>query len=404
MLRSAAALIFFPFDDLLQGMVKAGQGMEALCLILGLTRDLLHSDLIRLGLPTPHDRAMRKPGPRSWTPREIRCLIWWRKLGVHPEIIGLVLGRSAASVRWKCRHLGIVAPPRKLLHKPNPNSLVEPEPGCFWRNAAPSEPASLPSSPKAACGRVDGKITWRGRDGSQAFQPIVGKTTGEKAIVSFRGSLGQRELPLFGVIGGTAKQPSENSDREIATLPRATPQFVVPRTVEEVDFQADLSGIGKIKYPLTNKVVVYICGMLLMGGLHYKSAAARVGMKERAFATFRTRAGIPGDEDHSKYSTVFDERVARETLKQSGYFQRECLMKSRRHGKKNWFWLHSRDRANIRLSPFYRKRDHSSEGRFNKITILKGRDALPPLEIQPSFAKTAGMNNTMSQSRSSAYA
>ena len=110
--RSLAAVVLFPFDDVLRGMVAAGQGIEVLCLFLGLTRSMLDDHLVRLGLPTPHDRALRKPGTHGWSVVDTIRLIGWRVAGVHPEIIGLRLGRSAGAVRSKARRLGLRAPPR----------------------------------------------------------------------------------------------------------------------------------------------------------------------------------------------------------------------------------------------------------------------------------------------------
>ena len=45
LVRSIAAIVLFPFDDVLRSMVTAGQGIEALCLLLGLTRSLLDDHL-----------------------------------------------------------------------------------------------------------------------------------------------------------------------------------------------------------------------------------------------------------------------------------------------------------------------------------------------------------------------
>jgi len=64
---AATAAVGFPFDPVLAGMVAAGQGIHAICLYLGLTRPALDEHLVRLGLRTPHERPLRKPGTRGWS-------------------------------------------------------------------------------------------------------------------------------------------------------------------------------------------------------------------------------------------------------------------------------------------------------------------------------------------------
>ena len=406
MVRSFAAAALFPFDDVLRGMVRAGQGIEALCLFLGLTRVLLNGHLARLGLATPHDRPLRKPGAKSWSIMDTIRLIAWRMAGVHPEIIGQRLSRSAGAVRSKARRLGLRPPPRHLLHKPDPNSLRDPEPGFGWRDAA--KPATT-MTPESGCGRLAGVITWRGRETAVSNAEAAEKASNQNAAGFFRGSIGQGELPLLGVVGGSdtnQKKPAPAKKyRELAELAAVIPGFKVPRTKEEIDLNDDLTWMGKIARPLTHELIVWACGTLMMSGLHYKHVAKRVGMTERAFSTFRTRCSIPVDEDRTKYGHVFDEQIARDTLKESGYKLRQCMTASQcRDGKGNWFWVERNDRG-TRLSPPKRKRDYWIEGRYNKITILKGKDARRPLlKIPPPFAKPAGRTISNTTSWSSAYA
>ena len=104
-LRSLAAVVLFPYDDVLRGMVAAGQGIEALCLFLGLTRSHLDDHLARLGLAMPHDRPLRQAGAHGWSIMDTMRLIAWRMAGVHTVIIGEKLGRSAGAVRSKARLL-----------------------------------------------------------------------------------------------------------------------------------------------------------------------------------------------------------------------------------------------------------------------------------------------------------
>ncbi|HUB48402.1 MAG TPA: hypothetical protein VMB73_25785, partial [Acetobacteraceae bacterium] len=126
---SAPSPVLPLFDRLLAGLVAAGQGVQALCLLLGLTQGALDEHIVRLCLPAPHDRPLRKPGPKGWSIRDKIRLIFWRLLGVHPEIIGqrLEKPRSANAVRAQARRMGMPTPARRELHKPDPASLREPD-------------------------------------------------------------------------------------------------------------------------------------------------------------------------------------------------------------------------------------------------------------------------------------
>jgi len=126
---AATAAVGFPFDPVLAGMVAAGQGIHAICLYLGLTRPALDEHLVRLGLRTPHERPLRKPGPRGWSLLDTIRLIAWRVAGIHPETIAQRLGRSANAVRAKARRLGLPRPDRKALQRVDPASLEDPVPG-----------------------------------------------------------------------------------------------------------------------------------------------------------------------------------------------------------------------------------------------------------------------------------
>lgn len=408
-LRSLASVVLFPFDEVLRGMVAAGQGIEALCLLLGLTQARLDDHLARLGLVTPHNRPMRKAGARGWSIMDTIRLIAWRIAGVHPEVIGESLGRSAGAVRSKARRLGLRAPSRKLLHKPDPTTLRDPEPGFGWRNSMRS---SAPATPEASCGRVAGIIAYRkrGAEATEAFLQRADTAPDAKITKVFDASTGQRELPRFGVISGTGREPANQDvkqyQREVVQLAHPTPEFVLPKTEAEVDFGSDLRWIGAMRRPLTNKLIVWVCGMLMMGGLTYQEAAKRVGMTQSAFRTFRTRSGIPVDEDRSKFGLNFDERCARATFAQAGYVLQHCKTASEAPDRKgNWFWVHKADVNKIRFSPPKRKRIHQIEGRYNKISILKGPIvSRSPHDIMAPFAKDNGRNGCDSNSWSAAHA
>src|SRR6516162_8665095 len=141
-------------------MVAAGQGIHAICLYLGLTRAVLDEHLVRLGLRTPHERPLRRPGPRGWSVLDTIRLIAWRVAGIHPEAIAQRLGRSANAVRAKARRLGLPRPDRKALRRVDPARLQDPVPG-FGIQAVACEALPQPMSPTDVCGTSAGPVSVR---------------------------------------------------------------------------------------------------------------------------------------------------------------------------------------------------------------------------------------------------
>src|SRR5579872_215912 len=95
------------FDRVLCGMVRVGLVQEAICRFLLLTIETLRSHLLRLDLPTPSERPMRKPaGKRPWTDDEVRSLIELWTANLRTSAIAERLGRSAGAARSKARRLG----------------------------------------------------------------------------------------------------------------------------------------------------------------------------------------------------------------------------------------------------------------------------------------------------------
>ena len=139
----------YPFDPVLTGMVAAGLCLEALSRFLGLTRAALYEHIVRLGLRTPPDAPFRSAGARGWSDEDVRRLVAWRPVGVHPEVIGESLSkrRKAAAVRAKCRRIGLAAPSRRLLFRPDPAAL---------RKLTGPGPADASLSPAAKYGRPAG--------------------------------------------------------------------------------------------------------------------------------------------------------------------------------------------------------------------------------------------------------
>lgn len=382
LLLSLAAAVVFPFDRVLAGMVAAGQGIEALCRYLGLSREALDHNLIRLGLRTPHDRPLRNSGPKGWSALDTMCLIFWRSIGVHPETIGLRLGRSANAVRAKSRRLGVPTPDRKILHRADPASLTDPTPGFGFDTAPSASPGATPASRSDRCGTAAGPIEPSRQPpavvtpphpvASAAVSPAMPSSPASPSRAGKRAARvpGQREFQLFRFVGGSDSAPIAPVATE-AKLPAAAVAPTMPRTEAEVDFNGDLTWIAGVRRPLTNRLVVWVLGMLVMGGLHYRAAAARVGKTPAAFRTLRTRCGIPVDYGRRKFGAVFDQEVAQATCAQSGYVVKQYI--GEEGSTPLWFWAHKRDP--LRTPPMKRHRDHLIEGRSDMFTLCS-RDEL----------------------------
>jgi hypothetical protein len=396
---AAAAAAGFPLDAVLAGMVAAGQGIHAICLYLGLTRPALDDHLVRLGLRTPHERALRKPGPRGWSVLDTIRLIAWRLAGIHPDTIALRLGRSANAVRAKARRLGIPRPDRKALQRVDPERLQDPVPGFGVGGQAVARDAlSRPMSPSAVCGTSAGLVSVRVGDDRAGIvdvrapllqiaretasgrspppdapsQPGFAGRKRDRGIgkEAARGPKGQLDLPLFPALPGTASpaEPHARSarDPEASPAPAApgradrksepavglgesglvTREAVraIPQKKEEVCLPGDLTWIGRVRKPLGNQAVVWALGMLYFGGLHWTKIAERIGKRPRATSTLLQRCDVPNDYDRSKFGDVFDEELARANLEISGFELAEYKLDERR---REYFWRKKKDRATV---------------------------------------------------------
>lgn len=371
LLPGLARALVFPFDKVLVGMVGAGLCAEALCQFLGLTRSRLDEHVVRLNLNTPADKALRRPSAKGWSIDDTRRLIAWRCVGVHPEVIGACLStrRSTSAVRAKARRLGLEAPPRKALFRPDAASLDDPPTGFAFRTD--------PGSPTANCGRAAGPVELAA---ARAREPTVEPLRRTRSARRNPRPPGQRELPFFSLVGGT-----EHPRPVILDIPAAALK-PPPATVAEVEF-TDLSWIGRLKRPLTHEPAVWAIGMLMMSGLHWRTAAEMVGKSAAAFRTLRSRMGVPVDLDRKKIRYDFDEGVARATLEESNYIVRKGLVVEGQKGPPEYFWVEARDRG-TRLSPLRRKRDRLIERRPPEMRIVtRGELDTRARNTAPSFAR-----------------
>src|SRR3978361_2047573 len=80
------------YRQLLTGMMGQGHGIEAMCLFLTLTRDVLLDLVVLLDLSRPHDAACRRVGgSRAWSAQDYAVLLagWmgnWPTLCIAEQI------------------------------------------------------------------------------------------------------------------------------------------------------------------------------------------------------------------------------------------------------------------------------------------------------------------------------
>ena len=99
-------------DKVLRGMAHAGLGRSAISEFLGVGIEEVDQRVIDLGAPRPHDRPMRKPGPRGWSTIEVRTFtaLWLDDVAI--KSIAAAIGRSPGGLYSKRRRLGLDPRPR----------------------------------------------------------------------------------------------------------------------------------------------------------------------------------------------------------------------------------------------------------------------------------------------------
>ena len=137
------------FDAILCGMVAAGLGIDALSLYLGLTRTGLLDRVAALGLPTPHDRPMRRAGGKTpWSAEDVRLLIAAWTEGAHVLNIAEALGRSRGAIYSKRRRLGL--PSRDRQPRQRLSNAESREPALAWHGEIAGEPDLFSTDPRPA--------------------------------------------------------------------------------------------------------------------------------------------------------------------------------------------------------------------------------------------------------------
>jgi len=400
---AATSATAFPFDPVLAGMVAAGQGIQAICLYLGLTRGALDDHLARLALRLPHDRALRNPGPRGWSNLDTQRLIVWRVGSIHPETIGRRVCRSANAVRAKARRLGIPRPDRKSLQRVDPASLEDPAP-LFAGSGQTGSPESSLKSPCAPCGTAAGPVSVRtGADTSAAVTvlPPESETTAPAVARLPCDGAAQRlrelEFPIVAHACPSLPLHERPGPGFVPVPPQIWPLVVElePRIKAEVKLAdvvpklAYIGWVGETRHILRDAAAVLVLSLRYFGGQHWKWIAQDARMHKPQLASDLTRIRLPRDFDRWKFRKTFNLECALYSLLESGYL----LRRNKERG--NYEWVNARDLRNIHQSWETRRKwgyDDEGDGRRRespKINLLTPRE-LPALRPQTPAPLVSG--------------
>jgi hypothetical protein len=267
------------FDRVLRGMIAAGVVQDAICSLFLLTIEALRYHLLRLDLPAPLDRPMRKSGKHPWTVEETRLLIVLWTANMRAEAIGAILRRSAGSVRSKARRLGLYRRMRRDLvnavslggdimersgRPASVESVIDPTPEVSLELSTSSVSTS---SPAAAAATVEVAVPAAAVDATAAIAIVepttpetggavnvvvggkapAGKPTGHHRIkwtdersesVARRWYAWQSRFGIAEDLGMT--EPQVRSQASVLGLPPRDPKKIVPDYVEGRPYDTSL--------------------------------------------------------------------------------------------------------------------------------------------------------------------
>ena len=286
------AVALSPIDHVLAGMVAAGQGIEAICLYLGLAREALFERIVALGLATPHDRAMRRPGgKRPWQASEVHELIRLWLQGIRVVCIAEQIGRTPGAVSSKARRLGLPKRDRKLLVRLDPPHRLAVQSGGEIAHPLKAKPEV--AVPQAA-GRAAEPVAFR------ASSPVVARSPGNSNPAAR-----QHELPLL-----VPAQPVREVG--VAPAPKCRKGHKVPefKWTPEIDLELSMRGWALQHYKA-----------IFRDMKHYGigSASAIVCRLSRLQVPRKGEVLVDG----------FDEAVARERIARKDWVLRFCPIKKR---------------------------------------------------------------------------
>ena len=97
-----------PLVKAMPGLVSAGHSLAVIAFCLGFDAEWVMRQIVALGLRTPNDKPLRRSRSKSpWTPVQMQQLIALWPTNLYATCIADRIGRSAASVRYKAKWLGL---------------------------------------------------------------------------------------------------------------------------------------------------------------------------------------------------------------------------------------------------------------------------------------------------------
>ena len=114
--KQLARLASSPLAKALPHLVSAGHSLAVIVFCLGFDAEWVMNQVVAVGLPTPCDRPLRRFGSKtSWTSAEMQQLISLWPTNLYATRIAVKIGRSAASIRYKAKWLGLPTRDRSSL-------------------------------------------------------------------------------------------------------------------------------------------------------------------------------------------------------------------------------------------------------------------------------------------------
>jgi hypothetical protein len=311
-----------PLDHVLAGMIRAGQGIEALCLYLGLARDALFDRIVELGLITPHDRPMRRPcGKRPWLAADVQLLIRFWVDGVRVVSIAGELERSPGAVSAKARRLGLPKRDRRHLRRLEPGvcrAVTQPPPA---PTPAEDEPAPTPAEDEPAPASVEAPVAAVPAAEAPIVVPVappalsnatepaqIAEVPTEAAPIAARAE----QIPALAQHSISALVPEWSAAPAAAAKPVQVPQPRRRKGIWTKDLDLEFS-------------------MRVWGQQHPDEIAAAMahhGLTASALASRFTRLQLPR-RARTDLVSEFDPVLAERTMKASGYVLRLCPVKNR---------------------------------------------------------------------------
>jgi hypothetical protein len=305
-----------PLDHVLAGMIRAGQGIEALCLYLGLARDALFDRIVELGLITPHDRPMRRPsGRHPWLAADVQLLIRLWVDGVRIVSIAGELDRSPGAVSAKARRLGLPKRDRRLLWRLGPSLCRRVTPPPPAPVPVPVEPARAPAENPAAAPAAEAPIVLSITTPAPASAPEPVQSTGIP-----------QEAASTSPIEALAEQIPAQAPLSIPQLAPAAPIVASSAALKPVSAPP-----SKRRKGIWTKELDMEFSMRVWGQQHpdaIAEAMAHYGLTASALASRFTRLQLPR-RDRADLVGEFDPVLAERTMKASGYVFRLCPVKKR---------------------------------------------------------------------------